>query len=113
VPPTVADRLRHIHQAIVEIESLLANKSRQEFADDRLLRLAIERLLEIASEASRHIPEETRQRASDIPWRRVADLGNRLRHAYHQVDPDLLWNILGGDLSALKGAVDRLMNEAE
>lgn len=57
MPPTVADRLRHIHQAIVEIELLLANKSRQEFADDRLLRLATERLLETVSEASRHIPK--------------------------------------------------------
>lgn len=113
MPPTISDRLRHILRSIEEIEALVADKTAQEFAGDRLLRLAIERLFEIVSEASRHLPEQLRKSEPDIPWRRIADLGNRLRHAYHQVDPELLWNILGGDLDALRGAVKRLMIEAK
>jgi uncharacterized protein with HEPN domain len=63
VPPTVADRLRHILHSIEEIQGLLADASQQEFADNRLLCLAVERLLEFVREASRHIPGEAKERA--------------------------------------------------
>jgi uncharacterized protein with HEPN domain len=69
VPPTVADRLRHILHSIEEIQGLLADASQQEFADNRLLCLAVERLLEIVCEASRHIPAEAKERTPEIPWR--------------------------------------------
>jgi uncharacterized protein with HEPN domain len=72
-----------------KIDSLVASISREEFANDRVRRLAVERLLEILSEASRHVPK-TLQEASDIPWRDIADLGNLLRHAYHRVDADVV-----------------------
>jgi uncharacterized protein with HEPN domain len=63
VPPTVADRLRHILHSIEEIQGLLADASQQEFADNRLLCLAVERLLEFVREASRHIRAEAKERA--------------------------------------------------
>jgi uncharacterized protein with HEPN domain len=109
VPPTVADRLRHILHSIEEIQGLLADASQQEFADNRLLCLAVERLLEFVREASRHIPAEAKERTPEIPWRRIADLGNRLRHAYHQINSDLLWFIAKDDLPPLRAVIERLM----
>jgi len=98
----LADRLDDILTAIEEIESLLAGLSKEEFALDRLRRLALERLFEILSEASRHIPKDMKG-AADVPWRDVADLGNLLRHAYHRVDVDILWNMAKGRSSAPEG----------
>jgi len=51
------------------------------FAADRFRQLGIERCLEIISEASRHIPDDAKARHPEIPWRRVADIGNRIRHS--------------------------------
>jgi uncharacterized protein with HEPN domain len=111
VPPSLADRIRHIIRAIDDIQGLLADASRQEFADDRFRRLAVERLFEIISEASRYIPDEAKNRQRDIQWRRMADLGNRLRHAYHLVDADTLWDIAKHDLPPLKVFVEKLIEE--
>ena len=74
-----------------------------------MLRMAVERLFQIISEASRFIPEESKASEKDIPWQRMADLGNWLRHAYHRVDPDILWNIVENDLDALKRSVERMV----
>jgi uncharacterized protein with HEPN domain len=40
--------------------------------------------LEIISEASRHIPDDLKELAPDIPWRQIAAIGNLLRHEYQR-----------------------------
>jgi uncharacterized protein with HEPN domain len=112
LPPSLTDRLNDILEAIDEIDSLVASISREEFANDRVRRLTVERLLEILSEASRHVPK-TLQEASDIPWRDIADLGNLLRHAYHRVDADVVWHIAKNDLPVLRTAIQRLISESQ
>ena len=71
-----------------------------------MLRLAVERLLEIISEASRHIPVDTRNPISTGDG--LADLGNWLRHAYHRTDPGILWDMIENDLESLKIFVRRI-----
>lgn len=109
MPPTLGDRLAHIVTAIDDITLLLEGRSLANFANDRMLRLAIERLLEIISEASRWIPEEVK--AKDIAWHRMADLGNWLRHAYYRIDAGILYSIAVNDLSPLKAFVERVIGE--
>jgi uncharacterized protein with HEPN domain len=80
--------------------------------EDALKGAAYERFLEIISEASRHIPDDLKERAPEVPWRRVADLGNQLRHAYHRTDPGLLWAIhANGDLERLRAAAGKFLAE--
>jgi uncharacterized protein with HEPN domain len=43
---------------------------------------AMERYLERLSEASRHVPQELKEKHPEVDWRGVADIGNVLRHAY-------------------------------
>jgi uncharacterized protein with HEPN domain len=58
VQPTLADRIGHIASAIDNIRRILAGYTRESFASDLVIRLAVERLFEIISEASRFIPPE-------------------------------------------------------
>ena len=111
MPPTLADRVRHILEAILHIERALAGIGYEQFAGDLFLRLAIERLLEIISEASRKIPAEVKAEEPDIAGQKMADLGNRLRHAYHQIEPEILWRIAREDLTPLKRFVDRIVRD--
>jgi uncharacterized protein with HEPN domain len=55
------------------------------------LRAAFERYIEILCEASRHIPDALKDTEAHIPWPDVANIGNHIRHAYHRVDPEILW----------------------
>ena len=103
-------RLRDMLDAIEQIEGMLAEKTLEDLNDDRYLRAAYERFLEILSEASRHVPPSLKDAFPDIPWRRIADIGNHLRHAYQQIDTEVLWNIRsGGDLALLRSAVEQLL----
>ncbi len=111
MPPNLSDRLIHIQTAIDDIRSVCRDRSRDDFANDRLLRITVERLFEIISEASRFIPEDKKKRETSINWRRIADLGNWLRHAYHRIDADILWNIIEDDLDPLEDFIHRISSE--
>ena len=113
MPPTLADRLRHILDAIHNINQMLKGKSWDEFVADWVARAATERFLEIISEASRRIPEAIKAQETEIPWQRVADLGNILRHAYHATDPEIIWNIAQNDLVPLQAFVERVIHEED
>ena len=107
-------RLRDIQQALEDIHALLSDVTLDELREDRIRRAAFERFLEVISEASRHVPEAWKnETAAEVPWRRVADLGNVLRHAYHQIDVELLWAIRQKDLATLGRAVKLMLAKAE
>jgi uncharacterized protein with HEPN domain len=101
--------MRHILTAIEDIHLMLSDRSLAEFASDRIARMAVERSFEIMSEASRYIPSDLKEAEKDIDWQKLADLGNRLRHAYHRIDPIILWNIAENDLGPLKRFVERIV----
>jgi uncharacterized protein with HEPN domain len=110
--PSVRDRLGHIKDAISNIEAAVIGQSHESFTDDLTRRAAVERWFEIISEASRHLPPEISRQAPDINWRRVVDLGNWLRHAYHRTDARLLWVMVEEDLPVLKDFVGQALEKA-
>lgn len=87
-------RVVDVLKAIENLEFIAENISFSEFENDRVKRAAFERFVEILSEASRNVPEELKLLDPQIPWQRIAHIGNHLRHAYHQTDPEILWNLL-------------------
>jgi uncharacterized protein with HEPN domain len=94
-------RLRDIVDAIGYIRSDVDKVTLESFAGDRQKRWQVERGLEIVSEASRHLPEAMKARYAEIPWRKVAGIGNVLRHEYTRVAADVLWRVVQDDLGAL------------
>ena len=110
--PTIAERLEHISTAISNIRKITKGQTKKSFAGDLVVRLAVERLLEVISEASRHIPIEAKSKEPAIHWRELADLGNRLRHVYHETDAGLLWAMIENDLELLSVFVERISRES-
>ncbi|MEO5336569.1 MAG: DUF86 domain-containing protein [Magnetospirillum sp. WYHS-4] len=102
-------RLIDIADAIEAVEGHLRLVPLDGFETNPTVYRAIERELEIVSEASRHIPNERKGRYPNIAWRKVADLGNELRHAYHRVDPGLLKEIVREHLPVLGTAVREML----
>ncbi len=99
-------RLNDIIRSIEDIDELLSDKSYDTFVSDKIMKAAFERFLEILSEASRYVPDSMKNSRPDIPWRRISDIGNHIRHAYHRVDSEILWEIhASGNLTQLRVAV--------
>ena len=111
--PTLADRLRHILDAIADVQAYTEGRSYEDYLADDMRRHAVERCLEIVSEASRHVPRAAKARHPEIAWRGVADFGNVLRHDYPNVKDRRVWEIVIHDLAPLKVAVERMLKEVE
>jgi uncharacterized protein with HEPN domain len=112
MPPTTEDRLLDILEAIAEIEKMLAGFGLEQFTTDRIRRLATERCLEVVCEAARRLPDDIKQDEQDIDWRKMNDFGNRLRHAYHETDVDIVWDIIQNHLPRLNSSVKRQIQSA-
>jgi uncharacterized protein with HEPN domain len=92
--------------ALEQVDDLVARHTNLDaLMADRIALRALERLIEILSEASRHLPQDFKDRHPSIEWRRVADVGNWLRHAYQSIDPRLLMNIVTHHLDHLRTAL--------
>jgi uncharacterized protein with HEPN domain len=100
--PSSVPRLTDIIEAIELIRSEMADVTLDAFEPDRRKRWLVERGIEIISEASRHLPDALKARYPDIPWPKVASIGNVLRHDYEHVAHDVLWRVVRDDLPGLE-----------
>jgi uncharacterized protein with HEPN domain len=101
---TISLRLADIVEAIERIHHVLDGVPLETFEQDWEKRWLIERGLEVISEASRHLTDDVKARQPQIPWSKVANIGNVLRHAYDRIAPDVLWKLAQDDLPALEKA---------
>jgi uncharacterized protein with HEPN domain len=95
-------RLTDIIEAIELIQSEMADVTLDAFEADRRKRWLVERGIEIISEASRRLPAAMKTRHPEIPWPKVAGIGNVLRHEYEDVAHDVLWHVVHDNLPPLK-----------
>src|SRR5271169_6800551 len=98
---SVVLRLSDIIEAIEHIGNETVGVTLDAFEADWRKRWLIERGLEIISEASRHLSDELKARYPEIPWSKVAGIGNVLRHEYERVASDVLWRVAHDDLPPL------------
>jgi uncharacterized protein with HEPN domain len=89
-----------------EILSLTGSRTRSDLDKDRLLSLAVTRLLEILGEAASRVTPTTRELHPAIPWANIVALRNRLIHGYDEVDQDIVWSIVEGDLPELAAQLE-------
>jgi uncharacterized protein with HEPN domain len=102
--------LRHMLDHAREAVALVQNTTRDDLHANRVLSLALVRLLEIVGEAATRVSEELRARHSQIAWRQIISLRNRLIHGYDAVDLDILWQILHEDVPQLVSDLERLIS---
>jgi uncharacterized protein with HEPN domain len=104
-------RLDDILNAIRVVKSAIRDSSIERLGTDELFRFGIERAIEIISEASRHIPDEDKQRHPNIPWRNIKVIGNLIRHEYDRVDAEIIWEIAEVHLGRLGEAVEEIKSK--
>jgi uncharacterized protein with HEPN domain len=100
-------RLTDIVEAIERVRSVIGEMPLDVFETDWQRQWLVERGVEIISEASRHLPAELKARHPHIPWKKVAGVGNILRHNYEHVAAPVMWKLAQADLSALESVCRR------
>jgi uncharacterized protein with HEPN domain len=95
-------RLAHILDAILEIEQISQGLSLEELAGNRIKQLALSKLIEIVGEAANSLSAETRAAIPEVNWSAMIAVRNRLFHACFEVDYEIIWSTIYGDLPGLK-----------
>ncbi len=105
--------LKHILDAVDRIERYLSGVKQEEFEQRELLQDGVIRQLEIIiiGETARHVSRELRQLYSEVPWRDIIDMRNKLIHDYFGVDLGLVWVTAKQDIPALKEAVCKILHD--
>ena len=106
-------RLKHILDAILEIEGYLLNIDFQLFLKNSMMRFACIKQMEIIGEASNHISEETKTKFSNIEWKQIVGMRNVFVHEYFGVDNSLVWEIIKNDLPELESKVKSILDSLE
>jgi uncharacterized protein with HEPN domain len=97
-----AECLEDILDNIARIESYLAGFTREMFEGDDRTRDAAERCLERICEAVVRLGARVSQLMPGQPSNAIRGMGNRLRHAYDNIDMTLVWETIQDDLPRLK-----------
>ena len=101
--------LRHILEAIEQIEEYVSGMNEASFLRSRLVQDGVIRQCEIIGEATKNLSLETRAKATGVPWRDIAGMRDKLIHQYFGVDLQSVWLTVKEDLPALKITVTRLL----
>jgi uncharacterized protein with HEPN domain len=76
---------------------------------DEKTRAAVERKLQILTEAVIRLEMEDAEAYPEIDWKAYRGMGNFLRHSYHRVSDEIVWNTVTDDLPLLKAIVERAL----
>lgn len=96
-----------------DAQDFVSSLTREEFQASRLHQLAALKALETIGEAAARISEPFREAHSEIPWREIISMRNRLVHAYFEVDFDKVWDTIQNDLPTLIAAIEPLVPPEE
>lgn len=98
------------HKAALAAQAFVRGKTRDDYAEDLLLRSGVERQLEIVGEALNQLARHEPTVAAKIPQlRRIVGFRNILVHGYAQVEDDRVWDIVHESVSELLQILEELL----
>ncbi|MGA2092306.1 MAG: DUF86 domain-containing protein [Sedimentisphaerales bacterium] len=101
--------LRHILDEISYIEGVISSTDKARFLSDQTLKRSFVRSIEIIGEAARKVPDDFRARHSDIDWKRIAGMRDKLIHDYFGVDYTIVWDVAINKLPELKQKITQII----
>jgi uncharacterized protein with HEPN domain len=106
-------RLEHILDAIVEINSYTSSSDLPSFLSNSMMRYATIKQIEIIGEAANLISDITRQEFQEIEWKQIIGLRHVLVHEYFGIDSKLVWQIVVNDIPLLKERIQKILASLE
>ncbi len=104
------ERLTHILDAILEIESFTHDVTNDGFVNNTLLVSAVLFQFSVIGEAVVHV-EPALLEKYNYRWYQVRAFRNLISHEYFQIKMEAVWDIISNDLPGLKNVIGEILEK--
>jgi uncharacterized protein with HEPN domain len=87
--------------AAKKIQQFTNEMSKEDFEISELHQSAVIREIQVLGEAARLVSGETKTQYSEIQWRAISGMRNRVIHEYFRVSLDIVWQVVEEDIDKL------------
>ena len=81
--------------------------------EDETLKRAIVRSLEIIGEATKKIPADFKVKWSNIQWKNMAGMRDRLIHDYIGVNYNIVWDVVTNKIPSISVQINQILLKEE
>jgi uncharacterized protein with HEPN domain len=103
--------LRDILEGIDLIESFLADMDFHLYETDLKTKSAVERQLQIITEAAKRLGGDAETLCPGPDWKGFCRMGDILRHGYHKVDDEIVWNTVKDELPIMRETIAKALRQ--
>lgn len=96
---------RDILEAIDHIDEFLEGLDFEGYQEDLKTKSAVERQIQIITEAAYRLDNDGEKMAPGVDWEGFRGMGNLLRHAYHRIDDQIIWDTIKDELPVMREVV--------
>lgn len=107
------DYLQDIFESLSALEEFVEGMKFEYFQNDKRTIFAAIRCFEVIGEAAKKIPASIRNKRPEIPWKEMAGMRDKLIHEYFGFDINVLWKTIQKDITPLRIAISKLLQEAK
>lgn len=102
--------LLHMLESAQKALAFVQGKTRDDYDDNEVLRLALLHLIQTVGEAARNISDAYQKQHPEIAWKPIMEIRHRIVHNYADVDDEVIWKTVTDDLPPLVSSLEKLVS---
>lgn len=104
--------LKHINDELDYLIDTSDDIDEERFMRDPTLQRAFTRSLSIIGEAVKKLDDDFRKKHSNVEWKSISGMRDRLIHEYFGVDYEIVWDVVKNEAPKFKGQIERILEES-
>ncbi|GAB4193405.1 MAG: hypothetical protein Fur006_38430 [Coleofasciculaceae cyanobacterium] len=95
------------------IVEITREMDRAQFESDLIKQSAVLYQISILGEAVKRLSQTFRSQYSEIPWKKIAGMRDKITHQYDRVDLDIVWDVVQNNIPELIATLEPLLSTPE